>query len=167
MSTKQWTVRHVSDTEFDAWTSLFRGYAEFYEWPTSDEHQRQIWRWIHEDHSVETLVAVEIDDAGNEIGVPRGLAHLRVWVRPLRGVISGYLDDLYVDPEVRGGGAVEALLDAMNRIAIERDWAIIRWTTADDNYRARRVYDQVAARTSWITYDMTPAADGLAWVSRD
>ena len=84
MSTKQWTVRHVAETEFDAWTALFRGYAEFYEWPTSDEHQRQIWGWIHEDHSVEALVAVEIDNAGNEIGVPRGLAHLRVWVRPLR-----------------------------------------------------------------------------------
>ena len=117
---------------------MFRGYAEFYEWPTSDDHQRQIWRWIHEDRSVEALVAVEIDEVGHEIGVPRGLAHLRVWVRPLRGVISGYLDDLYVDPSVRGGGAVEALFDAMNRIAIERDWDIIRWTTADNNYRARR-----------------------------
>ena len=44
----------------------------------------------------------------------------------------------------------------MNRIARERGWAIIRWTTADDNYRARSVYDKVATRTTWITYDMTP-----------
>ena len=43
----QWSVRHVRDDEFDAWTRLFRGYADFYRWPTSDEHQRRIWSWIH------------------------------------------------------------------------------------------------------------------------
>ena len=32
---------------------------------------------------------------------------------------------------------------------------MIRWTTADDNYRARAVYDELATRTTWITYDMS------------
>ena len=152
----RWSVRHVRDDEFDAWTRLFRGYADFYNWPTSDEHQRQIWSWIHDDRTVEALVAVRVDDAGREVGAPEGLAHLREWVRPLRGAVCGYLDDLYVDPSVRGSGAVEALYAEMTRIARERGWAVIRWTTADDNYRARRVYDKVATRTTWITYDMTP-----------
>ena len=151
-----WKVRPVRDDEFDAWTRLFRGYADFYKWPTSDEHQHQIWGWIHDDRTVEALVAVRVDGAGTEIGEPEGLAHLREWVRPLRGSVCGYLDDLYVEPSVRGSGAVEALYAEMNRIARERGWAIIRWTTADDNYRARSVYDKVATRTTWITYDMTP-----------
>jgi GNAT superfamily N-acetyltransferase len=151
-----WIVRHVRDDEFDAWTRLFRGYAEFYSWPTSDEHQRQIWSWIHDDHTVEALVAVRVDDHGAEIGEAQGLAHLREWIRPLRGAVCGYLDDLFVEPSARGSGAVEALYEEMNRIARERGWAIIRWTTADDNYRARSVYDKVATRTTWITYDMTP-----------
>jgi ribosomal protein S18 acetylase RimI-like enzyme len=152
-----WVVRPVRDDEFEPWSALFRGYAEFYRWPTSDDHQRQIWGWIHEDRSVEALVAVPVDDAGVETGAPLGLAHLREWVRPLRGVVSGYLDDLYVAPEARGSGAVDALFAEINRLALERDWAIVRWTTADDNYRARAVYDEVATRTTWITYDMTPA----------
>ena len=151
-----WIVRPVRESEFEAWTQLFRGYAEFYRWPTSDEHQRQIWQWIHQHHRVEALVAVEVDDGGHEIGPPRALAHLREWVRPLRGAVCGYLDDLYVDPEVRGGGAVDALFAEINRLALERDWVVIRWTTADDNYRARASYDKVATRTTWITYDMTP-----------
>jgi GNAT superfamily N-acetyltransferase len=150
-----WTVRHVREDEFDAWTRLFRGYADFYHWPTSDEHQLQIWDWIHRDRSVEALVAVQVDDEHDEVDEPRGLAHLREWVRPLRGVVCGYLDDLYVDPAVRGGGAVDALFAEMNRLALERGWATIRWTTADDNYRARAVYDKHAVRTTWITYDMT------------
>jgi ribosomal protein S18 acetylase RimI-like enzyme len=151
-----WTVRHVRADEFDAWTALFRGYAEFYNWPTSDDHQRQIWGWIHDDRTVEALVAVRVDDAGREISAPEGLAHLREWIRPLRGAVCGYLDDLYVEPSARGSGAVEALYAEMNRIARERGWAVIRWTTADDNYRARNFYDKVATRATWITYDMTP-----------
>ena len=153
----EWVVRHVRDDEFGAWTRLYRGYADFYDWPTSDEHQQQIWGWIHDAKSVEALVAIEVDSDGNEVGEIQGLAHLREWVRPLRGVVAGYLDDLFVDPEHRGSGAVDALYAAMNAIAIERNWAIIRWTTADDNYRARAVYDKLATRTTWITYDMTPA----------
>ncbi len=151
----EWTVRPARDDEFEAWTRLYRGYAAFYGTATSDEHQRQIWSWIHDDRSIECLIAVPVAD-GNEVGEPQGLAHLREWVRPLRGVVAGYLDDLFVDPDHRGTGAVDALYDAMNALAIDRGWAVVRWTTADDNYRARAVYDRLAARTTWITYDMTP-----------
>jgi len=151
-----WMVRNIRADEFDAWARLFRGYADFYNWPTSDDQQRRIWGWIHDDRTVEALVAVRVDAAGREIGAPEGLAHLREWVRPLRGAVCGYLDDLYVEPSVRGRGAVQALYAEMNRLARERGWAIIRWTTADDNYRARNFYDKVATRTTWITYDMTP-----------
>jgi hypothetical protein len=151
-----WKVRHVRAGEFDGWARLFQGYADFYRWPTSSEHQRTIWRWIHDDRSVEALVAVPVDATGDESGEPQGLAHLRQWVRPLRGVVCGYLDDLFVERAFRGSGAVEALFAEINRIALERDWALVRWTTADDNYRARSVYDRVATRTTWITYDMTP-----------
>jgi len=154
--TSTWTVRPVRPDEFEPWTKLFRGYADFYHWPTSDEHQRQIWGWIHDAHRIEAFVAVEVGADGAEVGELRGLAHLREWVRPLRGVVCGYLDDLYVDPAVRGQGAVDALFDMMSRLAVERGWPVIRWTTADDNYRARTVYDRLATRTTWITYDMTP-----------
>jgi ribosomal protein S18 acetylase RimI-like enzyme len=109
---------------------------------------------IHDEGLVEALVAAPVDEAGNESGEIQGLAHLREWVRPLRGVKCGYLDDLFVDPEHRGSGIVDALYDAMRAIAAERGWPVIRWTTADDNYRARAVYDRLATRTLWITYDM-------------
>ena len=137
-----WKVRHVGVDEFASWTRLFRGYCNFYEWPTSDDHQRKIWSWIHDEQSVEALVAVETDGNGNEVDMPRGLAHLREWVRPLRGVTCGYLDDLYVDPESRGAGAVDALFSEINGLALQRDWAIIRWTTADSNLRCARCLRQ-------------------------
>lgn len=150
----EWVVRHVNESEFDSWTKLFRGYCEFYNWPTTTDHQQQIWQWIHVNHSVEALVVVACDDDGDERDGPVGLAHLREWIRPIRGISCGYLDDLYVDPASRGRGAVEALFGEMSKIAVERGWPIIRWTTAEDNLRAQKVYDRVATRTTWVTYDM-------------
>jgi GNAT superfamily N-acetyltransferase len=156
---RNWIVRPVRPDEFEPWTRLFRGYAAFYQRETSDEHQQQIWGWIHDTKVMEALVAVEVDANGAEIAEPQGLAHLRSWIRPLRGVVCGYLDDMFVDPSVRGSGAADALFAAMNQLAIERNWPVIRWTTADNNYRARSAYDRIATRTTWITYDMdTPSA---------
>lgn len=153
----RWKVRPVGVDEFEPWTRLFRGYADFYRWPTNDDHQQLVWSWIHDTRTIWALVAVPIDETGAEAGEPVGLAHLREWVRPLRGVVCGYLDDLFVDPAHRGSGAVDALYEAMRSMAVEREWPTIRWTTADDNYRARSKYDQLATRTTWITYDMTTA----------
>ena len=155
MTSPTWQVRPARTDEFDAWSRLFAGYAAFYGVPTSPEHQRQIWGWIHDERLMEALLAVPLDADGNETGEPLGLAHLRTWVRPLRGVVCGYLDDLFVDPAARGQGAVTALFDEIRRLAAERGWPTVRWTTADDNYRARTVYDRIATRTTWITYDLT------------
>jgi ribosomal protein S18 acetylase RimI-like enzyme len=74
---------------------------------------------------------------------------------PLKGEIAGYLDDLYVDPDFRGSGAVDALFDAITALGTERGWSIVRWTTADDNHRAQAAYNRVAARTGWVTYELT------------
>jgi RimJ/RimL family protein N-acetyltransferase len=152
MGIAQWTVRPVEHSDWPAWCSLFQGYAEFYERPPlSDDHLRRVWSWIHDEGRMWALVAVPVEG-----GPAIGLAHLREWIRPLRGIVCGYLDDLFVDRSVRGGGAVGALFAAIDSLAHERKWEVVRWTTADDNYRARAVYDQLAARTTWITYDMTP-----------
>lgn len=143
MSDSQWMTRPVEQRDWDAWSRLFSGYCEFYEWPTSEQHLRRVWSWIHDEGSVEAIVAVPADGTGE----PVGLAHLRAWVRPLRGEIAGYLDDLFVDPAARGTGVVEALFAPIDTTAIAHGWSIVRWTTADDNYRARTVYDRVATRT--------------------
>jgi GNAT superfamily N-acetyltransferase len=152
MSQPTWVTRPVEQRDKDAWQHLFGGYCEFYEQPCSEELLRRVWSWIHDDRSVEAIVAVPADDAGDAVG----LAHLRPWVRPLRGQIAGYLDDIFVDPAVRGTGVVEALFAAIDATAVAHGWSIVRWTTADDNYRARTAYDRVATRTGWITYELTP-----------
>jgi len=150
----RWVVRPVRDDEFVQWSTLFRGYADFYDWSISEMQMTAIWSWIHVETLIEALVAVETDASGVERGPLVGLAHLRTWVRPLRGTVNGYLDDLFVLPELRGTGVVDAIFRELDTVAARRGWPVIRWTTAVDNLRAQRVYDRHAMRTTWVTYDM-------------
>ena len=54
----------------------------------------------------------------------------------------------------RGAGVGEALLARLGEIATERGWRCVRWITADDNYCAQTLYDRVAAKTGWNTYEI-------------
>jgi GNAT superfamily N-acetyltransferase len=68
--------------------------------------------------------------------------------------VAGHLDDLFVEPDARGTGAVDALFTALRDVARQRGWAKIRWITADDYHRARSMHDRIAERTMWVVYDM-------------
>ena len=149
----EWVVGSPTQADFDRWREHYRGYAEFYKFEQSDEQAARVWSWIHDpQHDVRALV---VRDNG---GVPVGLAHYRPFARPLRASTGCFLDDLFVARDQRGSGAVDALLGELRRIAAVEGWDTVRWITADNNYRARSKYDQVATRTMWITYDMPPDA---------
>ena len=134
-----------------AWRRLYQGYADFYRSPMTDEIADRLWSWLLDpSHVMEARLAL------NAKGEPVGLAHFRNLPRPLEATWAGFLDDLFVAPQARGSGVVEALLAELRKIGRERGWTIIRWVTADDNYRARSVYDRVGQRAMWITYQMDP-----------
>ncbi len=135
--------RHRAD-----WERLYAGYAEFYRVTQTPEMRARVWGWIHDPaHEVEGLVAE--DEEGRAVG----LAHIRAFARPLSATVGGYLDDLFVDPSQRGQRVADALIEAVAEEGRRRGWSVIRWITADDNYRGRGVYDRLATRTMWITYD--------------
>jgi GNAT superfamily N-acetyltransferase len=136
-------------TDKPAWRRLYDGYATFYKVPMNDEVADRVWGWINDPaHGVEALVARTHE------GQVIGLAHFRSMPRPLNGSTAGFLDDLFVDPAFRGGRVADRLITAVAELARQRGWTVIRWLTADDNYRARGVYDRHAKRTMWITYQM-------------
>jgi GNAT superfamily N-acetyltransferase len=154
------TFRLVAPTAADheRWRHLYSQFAEHYTVPVRVEHQDLVWSWIMDpDHPLQCLLAVDAD------GVAQGLAHYRAFTRPLAGSVGCFLDDLLVDTEARGSGVADALLHGLRQIAFDNGWTVVRWITADDNHRARGVYDEFAVRTMWVTYDMTPGElpDGL------
>ncbi len=132
-----------------AWRALFDGYTTFYRRTLTDQVAEAVWGWIHDPaHEVEGVLALQGE-------TPVGLAHFRRQPRPAVGRDMGYLDDLFVSPEARSKGTGRALLAHVAEVGKARGWAVVRWTTADDNYRARSLYDQVAAKTAWNLYEMS------------
>ena len=142
------TVRAVRAEDRAAWDLLYAGYAAFYKVEQTPAMRDTVWGWLLDaGHSSEALVA-DLD------GVLVGLAHFRAFARPLSASTGGLLDDLFVGPDARGSGAAEALITALKDLGHARGWTVIRWITAEDNYRARGLYDRVADKTKWATYDI-------------
>jgi GNAT superfamily N-acetyltransferase len=139
----------VAPEHREDWEKLYAGYAAFYKVDQTPRMRATVWAWLLDPaHEVQGVVAV--DEAGRAIG----LAHFRPFARPLSATTGGFLDDLFVSPEARGSGAAQALIEAVADIGRQKGWSVIRWITADDNYRARAVYDCVADRTKWLTYEI-------------
>lgn len=133
------------------WRALFQGYADFYGRPFDDAHKAVVWAWLMDpSHELEGYVALAA-------GEPVGVAHVRRMPSPLRGCDVGFLDDLFVEPAARGVGVGDALVRFVAALAHERGWPVVRSITADDNYRARSVYDRVARKTAWNLYEMAAA----------
>jgi GNAT superfamily N-acetyltransferase len=143
------TISPPRPDDYPDWRRLFEGYATFYKRPMNDAIAKRVWGWLLDpQHVFEGLVARTGDDR------VVGLAHFRAMPRSLTGTIGGFLDDLFVDPNLRGQRVADRLIEAMTSIARQRGWSLIRWQTADNNYRARGVYDRLATRTMWITYQI-------------
>ncbi|MEE4360249.1 MAG: GNAT family N-acetyltransferase [Pseudomonadales bacterium] len=139
-------IRPLEAGDRDAWQSLYAGYAAFYALPLTTERADRLWSWLLDpDHPVEGRLAVR--------GHAVGLAHFRDMPSPLRATTLGFLDDLFVDPSVRGGGVAEALLGELAAIGRARGWPAFRWITRENNFRARGLYERVAQRTDWVTYE--------------
>lgn len=130
------------------WERLYQGYAEFYRVEQTAEMRAKVWGWIHDPaHEVKAFIALDGDRAV-------GITHYRPFARPLSASTGGFLDDLFVDPTSRGKRVADALIGAVAEVGRQKGWTLIRWITAENNYRGRAVYDRVAALTPWKTYDL-------------
>jgi ribosomal protein S18 acetylase RimI-like enzyme len=144
------TVKRLQAGDREEWELLYHGYAKFYKTVMTDQILDSVWGWIHDDDNL--FFGLIARDAG---GRAVGLMHCRQMPSPLRGAVVGFLDDLFVDPDLRGQGVVEALYEALNTLGMQQGWPFIRWITAEDNYRGRAVYDKLSEKTHWVTYQKT------------
>jgi GNAT superfamily N-acetyltransferase len=141
-------IRPVQPADHDAWAPLFAAYREFYELEDEPEVVERVWGWIQDPgHEVDALVALVDDEVV-------GFAHHRLYARPSEGATGLFLDDLFTAAHVRGSGVGRALIHRLAALAREHGAAKVRWVTAPDNTVAQRLYDDVAERTDWLTYDL-------------
>lgn len=142
-------IRAIETGDSDRWRKLFAAYGVFYKTSFDDEVLDGVWAWLmNPDHQINALVAA--DDSDTVIGFALYRAHPDTFTAGS----ALYLDDLYVDPGSRGTGAATALLERLALIAGKAGAEKVRWITAADNARAQRVYDRIATKADWVTYEL-------------
>ena len=146
------SVRAVAAGDRQRWEELFHGYRTFYEHEHDAAVAERVWGWLLDPaHQTEGLVA----EADERIV---GFAHWRRFARPSVGQAGIYLDDLFADESARGLGVGHVLVVRLQQIAAAEGASVVRWITADDNATAQKLYDRVATKTRWLTYDAAPAS---------
>lgn len=83
-----------------------------------------------------------------------------------RGRHGIYLEDLYVRPQLRGGGHGRALLTELARICVERGYARLEWSVLDWNTPSIGFYQSLGAvpLDEWTGFRLT--GDALAALGR-
>ena len=141
-------IRQIKTEDRNDWEKLYKSYAEFYKVEMNDKILQTVWNWLHDkNHEVEGIV-YQVDE------YIVAIAHYRRMPRPLFGKDIGFLDDLFVDPNHRGKRIGEKIIKELQKISKSRGWDLIRWTTRNNNIRAKSLYDRVAEKTSWDMYEL-------------
>ena len=128
-------IRAALAADKQRWFILWQGYLDFYKTELSTEQSELTWQRIL-DPEFNMKCAVAIDD-GLIVGFTTYNLQNSTWSE------NGhcYLEDLFVDPAVRGKGVGRALIEYVKSYAIENNCSRLYWNTDEDNATARKLYD--------------------------
>ncbi len=144
-------IAAVGAEDFDTVLPLIADYQRFYGVSTPDEQRNRTFfaRFLGD------------SDAGRILGARRGrrlvgYACLYFAASSVEAEDIVIMNDLFVVADARGDGVGRRLIDATTAVARARDARRVRWSTAIDNRRAQRLYEQTGAdRTTWFEYELT------------
>ncbi|MGL4437672.1 MAG: GNAT family N-acetyltransferase [Bosea sp. (in: a-proteobacteria)] len=139
-------IRPLSGLEFAAWSPLWQAYLTFYQSTISDDVTKTSFSRLTGDNPA--MGACLAWQGQKAVGMVNWIMHPSTWT-------AGdycYLQDLFVSPDVRGGGIGRQLIDAVYDIARERSASRVYWLTHETNTDAMKLYDKVAARSGFVQY---------------
>ncbi len=143
-------IRSIAQEDYAAWLPLWDGYNAFYgrSGPTAldPEITRTTWgRFFDEAEPVHALVA---ERDGAIVGIVHYLFHRSTTL--LEPIC--YLQDLFTDAALRGGGIGRALIEGVDARARAAGSTRVYWQTHETNTVAMRLYDQVADKSGFLVY---------------
>jgi len=142
-------VRPLKTQDKAAWDELWLGYLTFYE--NTDLVSKvtdNTWDMISGPREDVFCLVAEVN--GKVVGFVHCVLHANTWSdKPVC-----YLQDLFVNPSERGQGAGQALIESINERMKTENWHRVYWRTASDNATAQALYDKLATRTGWVTYEV-------------
>ncbi|MFK3703874.1 GNAT family N-acetyltransferase [Klebsiella sp. NPDC088457] len=138
-------IRDIHAQDKAQWLTLWQGYTSFYDCPQPEDVTEYTWQRLLDSASpVFARVAV----AGERVvGFAICVLHEGTWVK----TPVCYLEDLFVDPQMRGQGIARRLMQALQTEAKQQGWSRLYWHTRADN-PARRLYDEFTPADDYVRY---------------
>jgi GNAT superfamily N-acetyltransferase len=140
-------TRALSKSDYAGWRTLWDQYLIFYKHELTEEQtQLTFERLIDDSFGIHGLV-LEVE--GQILGIAHATFRHSTWAQNQ----ELYLEDLFVDPSVRGKGYGRALIEATEELGKLRGAKKLYWQTHQDNATAQRLYDSMAVKSEFITYE--------------
>ena len=154
-------IRAIQPGDKAQWARLFVAYGVFYETAFTQEIVDAVFSKLVDDSpemaTDSAMLATRYPEIEGVVAtVDDRLVGFALYRRLYDTFTAGpgwHLDDLYVDPAARGAGVATDLIEAVTIIARENGGGTVRWITADDNTTAQSVYNKLATRKTWVTYE--------------
>ena len=140
------TIRAIEEKDKSQWLKLWAGYLEFYKSTISPEQTELTWkRLINNEMKMFGFVA---ENEEGVIGFTHCLFRPSTWTE----TDYCYLEDLFVDPNIRGKGVGRALMEKVIELAKEEKSKRVYWTTQEFNKTARVLYDSITPVSEFVQY---------------
>ena len=140
------TIRAIKEQDKSQWIKLWAGYLEFYKSTISPEQTELTWnRLINNELKMFGFVA---ENENGVIGFTHCLFRPSTWTE----TDYCYLEDLFVDPNIRGKGVGRALMEKVVELAKEKKSKRVYWTTQEFNKTARILYDSITPVSEFVQY---------------
>ncbi|MDA8746808.1 GNAT family N-acetyltransferase [Litoreibacter sp.] len=140
-------IRPLERDDKEVWSNLWTAYLEFYESSVPAKVYETYFERLLGDDPQDFHGLIAIHD-GQPLGLAHFIYHRHGW--SIENVC--YLQDLYVDPDLRGTGAGRALIEAVYTAADAAGAPSVYWLTQDFNATARQLYDRIGEKTPFIKY---------------
>lgn len=139
-------LRPPTHADRAAWDRLWQGYQRFYKVAIAEAVSDLTWTRLHD--AAEPMHAVLAWQGARAVGMVHWIFHRSTWTE---GPYC-YLQDLYVDEDVRGSGAGRALIAHVRAAAEAAGASRLYWLTHETNTDAMKLYDKVAEKSGFVQY---------------
>lgn len=140
------TIRPLVKSDMEAWEPLWQGYLTFYKSSVAPYVTRLTFSRLT--GGTEPMGGFIAEQDGKAIGIVNWVMHRTTW----SASDICYLQDLFVSPEIRGGGTGAKLIEAVRALAEEKGCFRVYWQTHETNDTAMKLYDKVAQKSGFLVY---------------
>jgi len=139
-------VRALAAADKEAWLKLWAGYLAFYKATLTPEVTEVTFARLT--GADEAMFGLAAEQDGRVVGIAHGIVHRSTWAT----APYVYLNDLFVAPDLRGGGVGRALIEAVYAKADAMGAERVYWLTHETNAAARKLYDKIAVNDGFLEY---------------